>query len=150
MDMRVLGVSLVVGLATGVLFGVAPAITLSRPRPGTLLRGGGQSARGGATLQRTLIAIELALSMVLLVGAGLLTRTLQRITHVDPGFRVEQLIVDAPFSPRMFTRDSNVTGAFRTAAIARLADLPGVTAVTAIDHPPFSGGSSSSGVPSNQ
>ena len=146
MDLRVLTVSLVVGLITGVLFGLAPAITLSRPRPGTLLRGGWQSARGGATLQRALIALELALSMVLLVGAGLLTRTLQRITHVDPGFRVEHLIVDAPSLPRMLARDSNVTSAFRTAAIARLAGLPGVTAVTASDAPPFSGGSSSSGV----
>lgn len=146
MDLRVLGVSLVVGLATGVLFGLAPAITLSRPRPGTLLRGGGQSARGGVTLQRTLIAIELALSMVLLVGAGLLTRTLQRIAHVDPGFRVEHLIVDAPSFPRVVVRDSDITRAFRTAVIARLAGLPGVTAVTASDMAPFSGGSSSSGV----
>ena len=118
MDLRVLSVSLVVGLATGVLFGLAPAITLSRQRPGALLRGGRQSARGGAKLQRTLIAIELALSMVLLVGAGLLTRTLERITHVDAGFRVEHLIVDAPSLSPLVTGDSNITGAFRTAAIA--------------------------------
>ncbi|HEY2375444.1 MAG TPA: ABC transporter permease [Gemmatimonadaceae bacterium] len=146
MDLRVLTVSLVVGLATGVLFGLAPALILSRPRPGMLLRGGGQSARGGVTLQRTLIAIEIALSMVLLVGAGLLTRTLQRITHVDPGFRVEHLIVDFPSFPRVVVRDSNLTRAFQTAVIARLTGLPGVTAVTAGDSPPFSGGSSSSGV----
>ena len=146
MDLRVLTVSLLIGLATGVLFGLAPAITLSRPHPGTLLRGGGQTARGGAILQRTLIAIELALSMVLLVGAGLLTRTLQRITHVDPGFHVEHLIVDSPSLPRVAARDSNVTRAFQTAVIARLAGLPGVTAVTASDAPPFSGGSSSSSV----
>jgi len=146
-DGRVLAVSLFVSLATGVLFGLAPALTLSRSRPGTLLRGGGgQSARGGAALQRTLIAVELALSVVLLVGAGLLTRTLQRISRVDPGFRTEHLIYDQPSLPRVAYRDSNLTRAFQSAVIRRLAALPGVTAVTAGDQPPFSGGSSSSRV----
>src|SRR5262249_38959749 len=89
---------------------------------------------------------ELALSVVLLVGAGLLTRTLRRISQVDPGFRAEHLIVDTPTFPRAASRDSNVTRAFQSAVAARLAALPGVTAVTASDAPPFSGGSSSSRV----
>jgi len=143
-NMRVLAASLAATLVTGLLFGLAPALSLSRARPGSLFRGGGQSARGGATLQRTLIAVELALSVVLLVGAGLLTRTLQRISDVDPGFRADHLIVDTPGFPRVAGRDSNVTRAFRAAALARLAAIPGVTAVTAGDGPPFSGRSSSS------
>jgi putative ABC transport system permease protein len=143
-DLRVLGVSLAATLVTGLLFGLAPALSLSRARPGSLFRGAGQSARGGAALQRTLIAVELALSVLLLVGAGLLTRTLERITKVDPGFRTENLIVDTPGFPRLAGRDSNVTRAFRAAALARLAAVPGVTAVTAGDGPPFSGRSSSS------
>ena len=143
-DTRVLAASLAATLVTGLLFGLAPALHLSRARPGSLFRGGGQSARGGAALQRTLIAVELALSVVLLVGAGLLTRTLQRITKVDPGFRTENLIVDTPGFPRVAGRDTTVTRAFRTAVLARLAALPGVTAVTAGDGPPFSGRSSSS------
>ena len=142
-DMRVLAVSVAATLVTGLFFGLAPALSLSRARPGSLLRGGGQSARGGAVLQRTLIAVELALSVVLLVGAGLLTRSLQRLTEVDPGFRTDKLIVDTPGFPRVAGRDSNVTRAFRTAALARLAAIPGVAAVTAGDGPPFSGRSSS-------
>ena len=142
-DLRVLGASLAATLVTGLLFGLAPAISLSRARPGSLFRGGGQSARGGASLQRTLIAVELALSVVLLVGAGLLTRTLQRITQVDPGFRADHLIVDTPGFPRVAGRDSNVTRAFRSMAVARLAAVPGVVAVTAGDAAPFSGRSSS-------
>lgn len=145
-DLRVLAVSLVTSLVTGLLFGLAPALSLSRARPGILLRGGGQSARGGAALQRTLIAIELALSVMLLVGAGLLTRTLQRITRIDPGFRTDHLIVDSPAFPRVAARDANVTRAFQSAVLARLAALPGVSAVTAGDGPPFSGRSSSSTV----
>ncbi|HEV8217317.1 MAG TPA: ABC transporter permease [Gemmatimonadaceae bacterium] len=143
-DLRVLGASLAATLVTGLLFGLAPALSLSRVRPGSLFRGGGQSARGGAALQRTLIAVELALSVVLLVGAGLLTRTLQRISRVDPGFRTDHLIVDTPGFPRVAGRDTNITRAFRTDVIARLAAIPGVTAVTAADGPPFNGGSSSS------
>ena len=142
-DLRVLGASLGATLVTGLLFGLAPALSLSRARPGSLFRGGGQSARGGATLQRTLIAVELALSVVLLVGAGLLTRTLQRITQVAPGFRTDHLIVDTPGFPRVAGRDSNVTRAFQSAVLARLAAIPGVAAVTASDGPPFSGRSSS-------
>jgi predicted permease len=142
-DMRVLGASIAATLVTGLLFGLAPAGNLSRTRPGSLFRGGGQSARGGAGLQRTLIAIELALSVVLLVGAGLLTRTLQRIAQVDPGFRTDHLIVDTPGFPRVPSRDSNLTRAFQSAVLARLAAVPGVAAVTAADGPPFSGRSSS-------
>src|SRR5262249_10721604 len=85
-------------------------------------------------------------SVVLLVGAGLLTRTLQRISQVDPGFRTEHLVVDAPSFPRVAYRDSNLSRAFQPAVIARLAALPGVTAVTAADGPPFSGYASSSPV----
>ena len=142
-DPRVLGASVVATLVTGLLFGLAPAVSLSRARPGSLFRGGGQSARGGAALQRTLIAVELALSVVLLVGAGLLTRTLQRITQVNPGFRTDNLIVDTPGFPRVPGRDTNVTRAFQAAVVARLAGLPGVISVTAGDGPPFSGRSSS-------
>lgn len=145
-DLRVLGAALVAALMTGALFGLAPAATVMRSRPGTLLHGGGQSARGGAVLQRTLIAVELSLSVVLLIGAGLLARTLQRITDVDPGFRAEHLIVDLPSFPRLASRDSTATRAFQSVVMARLAALPGVTGVTAGDAPPFSGRSSSSTV----
>ena len=145
-DMRVLAVAVVVSLVTGVVFGLAPATTLGRSRPGLLLRGGGQSARGGARVQRTLIAVELALSVVLLVAAGLLTRTLQRITRVDPGFRTDHLIVDRPALPRAASRDTTIVRAFQQTLIDRVAALPGVTAVTATDAPPFSGGSSSTAV----
>lgn len=143
-NLRVLGASLAATLVTGLLFGLAPAAHLSRARPGSLFRGGGQSARGGAALQRTLIAVELSLSVVLLVGAGLLTRTLQRISRVDAGFRTDHLIVDTPGFPRVAGRDTNVTRAFRSAVLARLAAIPGVVAVTAGDALPFSGNSSSS------
>jgi putative ABC transport system permease protein len=145
-DLRVLGVALVVSLVTGVVFGLAPALTLSRARPGLALRGTGQSQRGGVRIQRTLIAVELALSVVLLVAAGLLTRTLQRITQVDAGFRTDHLIVDTPALPQGLSRDTTIVRAFEATIIARVAAMPGVIAVTAGDAPPFSGHSSSTAV----
>jgi predicted permease len=143
-DLRVLGASLAASLATGVLFGLAPALTLSSARPGVLLRAGGQSARGRGALQRTLIAVELGLSVILLVGAGLLARTLQRITDVDPGFRSANLIVDQPSLSRATSSDSLVTRQFNADVVTRLAALPGVTGVTAASAPPFSNNSTSS------
>ena len=144
-DVRVLGASLAAALATGMLFGLAPALTLSGAPLGALLRGGGgQSARGRGALQRVLIAVELALSVILLVGAGLLARTMQRITDVDPGFRAANLIVDEPAFSRAASSDTLVTRPFHAEVVARLTALPGVTAVTAASAPPFSNNFTSS------
>jgi predicted permease len=145
-DARVLAASLAATLATGVVFGLAPALALSTTHPAALLRGAGQSARGRGALQRTLIATELALSVILLVGAGLLARTLLRITAVNPSFRAENLIVDSPTFPRAASRDSVSTRRFHADVATRLAALPGVVGVTAADAPPFSNSSSSSSI----
>jgi len=90
---------------TGVLFGLAPALTLSGAAPGLLIRRGGQTVRGRGRLQRVMIATELALSMVLLVGAGLLSRSLAKVTAVDPGFRPDHLLSVRLSFPRGTLRD---------------------------------------------
>ena len=73
-DARVLAAALAVSCATGLVFGIVPALLLSRSDEGVGLRLGGQSARGRGRSQRILIACEVALSMVLLVGAALLVQ----------------------------------------------------------------------------
>ena len=145
MDLRVLGAALVISTITGVLFGLAPALVSAGTGPATVLRAGaGQSARGRGALQRGLVALELALSVVLLVGAGLLTRSLEKITAVDPGFRSDHLLVVRTSLPRPVATDSARVLRFYDGLATRLRAVPGVKAVTFGSQPPFNGGSSSS------
>lgn len=141
-DARVLLVTLVAATVTGVVFGLAPMLTLSEHGPAALLRAG-QSTRGRGGLQRIMVAAELALSVVLLIGAGLLSRSLQKLTVVDPGFRSDNMLaVRLSFADPF--RDTVQLRQFYTDASARLAATPGIVAVTAASNLPFTGGSSSS------
>lgn len=147
MDLRVLGAALVLTVTTGVLFGIAPAFVSGSTGPASLLRvGAGQTARGRASLQRGLVALELALSVVLVVGAGLLMRSLEKITAVDPGFRADHLLVVRTSLPRPVATDSARVVRFYDGLGTRLRAIPGVKAVTFGTQPPFNGGSSSSSI----
>jgi len=146
-DLRVLGAALVVATATGLLFGLAPALVSAGTGPASVLRvGTGQSARGRGALQRGLVALELALSVVLLVGAGLLTRSLDKITSVNPGFRTDHLLVVRTSLPAPLARDSARVVRFYDGLTARIPSVPGVVAMTLASQPPFNGGSSSTTV----
>jgi predicted permease len=141
-DGRILGVTLAVATVTGLLFGLAPALTLAESGPATLLRSG-QTVRGRGRLQRAMIAAELALSVVLLIGAALLSRSLEKLSGVDPGFRADHLLAVRLSFANPF-QDTTALRAFYTDAMARLAAVPGVVGVTAASNVPFTGGSSSS------
>jgi putative ABC transport system permease protein len=93
-DRRVLGFALVVSVLTGVIFGLAPAWQASRGEIGDVLKEGGRSSvvSGGRRLRSALLIGEVALSIVLLVGATLLVRSFFRITSVDPGFRADEVL----------------------------------------------------------
>jgi putative ABC transport system permease protein len=142
LDGRVLGAAVFVTIATGIIFGLAPAITLSQARPARLLRSG-SATRGGGALQRSLVATELALCVVLLVGAGLLTRSLRQLSTVDPGFRSDRLLT-VQLSRARYWEDSAGVTAFYRDVIPRIATIPGVGGVTAASEVPFTGRSSSS------
>jgi predicted permease len=144
LDLRVLAVTAVSAIATGIAFGLVPALATSAAGPASLLRAGGQSAAGRGLLQRLLIATELGLSVVLLVGAALLSRSLAKLTSVDPGFRTENLLVVRLSLPAS-TFDSASRVGFYDEAQRRLAGLAGVAGVTAAgDGVPFTGNHSSS------
>ena len=143
-DPRALGAALAVSCATGLIFGIVPALLLSRSDDGVGLRLGGQSARGRGRSQRILIACEVALSMVLLVGAALLVQSFARINAVDPGFRTERLLVAQLRLPQPQLSDSIRVRALARDMLARVRALPGVTNAAMTTTPPFSGGSSSS------
>ena len=95
LDFRVLSFTFVIALATGVLFGLAPAVQTSRF---DLNRGLRESGRGssagpvGTRLRSVLVASQLAVALVLLTGAGLLLHSFDRLRHVDPGFRADHVL----------------------------------------------------------
>lgn len=141
-DARVLAAATLVTIATGIVFGLAPALTLARTGAARLLRSASATRSGGA-LQRSLVATELALCVVLLVAAGLLTRSLQRLSAVDPGFRTEGLLTVRLSLSRYWEDSIGVTGFYRD-VVPRIAAVPGVVGVTATSEVPFTGRSSSS------
>src|SRR4029453_13822667 len=93
-DGRVLVFSLLLSVLTGVLFGLAPAAYAGRGGVLGVLKGGGRSSRGtgGRWTRTVLLVTEVALSIVLLVGATLLLRSFARLTNVDPGFQPERAL----------------------------------------------------------
>jgi predicted permease len=152
-DARILGVALAVSIGFALLFTIAPALVLSRVR----LAGTAAAARvvrgGRGRLQQTLIVAELALATLLLLGAGLLTRTMHRLATVDPGFSPEGLIaVRVSPSSGKFTDSNNPSGvnARIAAYYAGLSDalrrIPGVQDVATAAVMPFSGDAGSNEV----
>jgi putative ABC transport system permease protein len=143
-DTRVLAAALAVSCATGLLFGIVPALLLSQSSANAGLRLDGQSTRGRGRSQKILIACEVAVSMVLLVAAGLLVQSFEKISSVDLGFRAERLLVVQLRLPQPQYADSIRVRALCRDILSRVGALPGVASVAVTTTPPFSGGSSSS------
>jgi putative ABC transport system permease protein len=92
LDGRVLAFTVVLSLVTGLLFGLVPALQLARANPGETLKDAARGSSGlGRSLRRGLVALEMALAVVLLVGAGLMLRSFDRLQRVDLGFRADHL-----------------------------------------------------------
>jgi putative ABC transport system permease protein len=138
-DLRVLGFTLLITLVTGLLFGLLPALRFSRTDLNVSLkeggRGGGFHGRG---LRNALMVSEVALAIVLLVGAGLLIRSFAKLLDVDPGYRAENLLTARLALPPRY-RDNAQRAQFYERILQRLAALPGVTAVGATSHLPLTG-----------
>jgi len=142
-DIRVLALALGLSLATAVGFGLAPVVRAMRHDPARSLRG--ERAQAGGRGLLALVGIQSALAVLLLAGAGLLVRTVGALGAVDPGFATEQrlsfgvALPDARYSPERGE-------AWFEELRARIAALPGVTAVEATTVLPLSGQSSSNSV----
>jgi putative ABC transport system permease protein len=93
-DARVLGFTLAVSIATGILFGLAPALRASKTDLNDSLKEGGRSSAPGSRhrTRSTLVVVEVALALVLLVSAGLMMNTVIRVLHADPGFHPNHLL----------------------------------------------------------
>lgn len=145
-DYRVLVFAAGLSIITGLLFGLAPSLQLASLRPTSLMRGSGQSVAGRGRLQGVLVAGQLGLSVVLLVCSGLLVKSLLNLTSTDPGFRADHMIVARLVLPPGIGSDTARRRVFFESAIARVAALPGVEAVSASSSTPFDGSYSSSSV----
>lgn len=138
----VLGFSFLTSVACGVLFGLLPALQSSRSRPNESLREGerGSTANRGRT-RSALVVAEIGLSLVLLVGAGLLFRSFARLMEVNVGFDPDHLLTFNLGLPS--STDTARQLAFYQQVVERLQALPGVEAVGAVSRLPLSGGNSS-------
>jgi predicted permease len=141
-DGRVLEFAIVISLLTGVLFGVLPAWRASKQDPATALGDNGRGATGGRgqyRLQSTLVIAETAIGLVLLVGAGLLIRSFDRILKVDPGFSPQHMLTFRLAVPgKRFTVERRTQ--LVQQVVARMQQVPGVHAATAAFPMPLTEG----------
>lgn len=142
LDGRVLLATLLLSLVTAVVFGLAPAVQGAAADPAEALRAGGRTAGVGRARQRFRVALvvsEVALSVVLLVGAGLALHSLVRLTAVDPGFDADgQLTFSVVMSPRKYPTAPSMA-AFAQRLSDQLASMPGVEHAGSTTHLPLSG-----------
>ncbi|HUG39332.1 MAG TPA: ABC transporter permease [Longimicrobiales bacterium] len=140
LDGGVLLFALGITLLTALLFGLAPAIRGGRQSPGAAMREGGRGGAGGrraSRLRAGLIVAEVALAVVLVAGAGLMIRSFERLTAVDPGFRPEGVLTAQLALPSRDYRDVAAVAAFHAELAARLGALPGVVSVSGASDLPL-------------
>jgi len=138
-DMRVLAFTLVTAAMTGLFFGLAPALQLSRRAPAMVLREDVRTSSGRAPLRALLVVGELAVALVLLTGAGLLIRSFVLVQRVDPGFKTDRVLT---FQARMegpAYQKAPARIAFVNGVVERLKTLPGVTDAAASSYAPIVG-----------
>jgi len=146
LDAWVLGFTLLVSLATGVVAGLAPAWRLTRANLNDALKlglGRTDADTGGGRLRSVLVVSEVALSLVLLIGSGLLIRSLWMLRRVDPGMDTHNVLtMYLPVSNSRFATPAAQTAYFDQ-VLRRVQALPGVESAGAIDSLPLDGGGSS-------
>ena len=128
-DWRVLGFTLAASVLTGVLFGLVPALQVSRPDVQETIRETGRGASGShrqSRFRKALIVVEVALSVVLLAGAGLLFRSFMRLQAVDAGFKSEQVLTAKLTPSGLNFPNQAARGEFYNKVLQKLSTVPGV------------------------
>ena len=144
MNMTVLLWTLGVSILTGIIFGLAPALHISRLNLNDSLKEGGKSESGQASgsrrLRSALVVSEIALAVVLLASAGLLIRSFIRLQQVDRGFNTDNILTMVIRLPdAKYPQDAQVV-AFFNQALEKLRQLPAVRSVGMVNHLPLYGG----------
>ena len=137
---EVLGFALVVSMLTGVLFGVAPALMESKAPPADALRSGARTTAGGASLlQRGLVVLQAALSVVLLVAAGLFAQSLGKLEHTDMKLESKNRYIVYFSAQTASYKDVEMPALYRTLE-ERFHAIPGVVKVGISTYTPMEGG----------
>jgi predicted permease len=140
-DLRVLGFAALLGACAAFLFGTVPALLASRGAINPLLSGAARTSPARRRLAGTVIMIEVAMTAMLLVAGGLLTRSYSRLLTVDPGFETEGLAtveVRLPPSRYPWSEPAKRVAFFRS-GLEQLEAVPGIGAVSAVSRLPFPG-----------
>jgi putative ABC transport system permease protein len=138
----VLGFTLLVSIGTGIIFGLIPAMQVSHSSLGETLKETGRgttSGRGGRAVRAGLVVAEVAISLVLLVGAGLLLRSFVKLMNEDLGIRPEGVQTMQVWLPESRYPDIKRVVNFYRDVIARVSTIPGVQSATAANFVPLSG-----------
>jgi putative ABC transport system permease protein len=139
-DLKVLGFTFLVSVATGLIFGLAPAVQATRFNQIDTLKEGGRDAAtggGGKRLRGLLVMAEVAISLVLLIGAGLLINSFLRLRNVDPGFRADNLLTMKVVLPDAKYETMERRSVFYTDLINRVQSLAGVRSAAVTTNLPL-------------
>jgi len=149
LDVRVLLFVFGVTFFTGVLFGLAPALSTARENLVESLKEGSQRAGSNLSTQKTrnaFLVSQIALALVLVVAAGLLTRTLYHLLAVNPGFRAEHSLTFELSLPAAKYSDQTHIVSFYQQALGKLRSIPGVQAAGVTELVPLGGATESTGI----
>jgi predicted permease len=141
-DASILAFSFGLSLLTGIVFGLAPALQSSHPDLNETLKEGGRSSAGGAghRLRSALVMTEIALAVVLLVGAGLMMKSLLRLLQSNVGFNPENVLTMSVTLPAGKYTDGGKQVGFYERLNERLHSLPGIVGVGTVNVLPLQGG----------
>ena len=143
-DGYVLGFTMLVSVLTGLLFGLVPSLQASRPDLNETLKEGARGSTGGIGRQRVrsiLVVTEVALTQMLLIGAGLMIKSFYSLQQVNPGFNADRILtMQVTLPPVKYAEDTQIT-AFYEQALKRIEALPGVQAASAATSLPLTGNS---------
>ena len=140
LDLRVLGFTLAITLLTGLIFGAVPALQTSRIDLNDTLKEGGRGNSGARSRARSLLVVsEIAMSLVLLVGAGLMIQSFLRLRRVNIGLNPKNVLTATLSLPRAKYTDNDQRAAFFKQLVERLRTLPGVEAASATRTLPLGG-----------
>ena len=133
--------TMTVSMLTGIVFGLVPALQSARTAVNDVLKAGGKgSITSGSRLRRGLVVAEVALSLMLFIGAGLLIKSFWQLSKVNPGFNPDHLLTLHVVLPeKKYAEDDQVIHFYKQAP-ELLASLPGVQSVSAVNRLPISGG----------
>jgi putative ABC transport system permease protein len=142
LDGWVLGFSLLISIATGLIFGLVPALQASRPDLNDALKEGSRGASGSLRSNRTrsvFVIAEVAICLVLLIGAGLMMKSFSRLLNVSPGFNPENVLsVNVALSGSRYRDGASVSGFYKQ-TLERLSALPGVQSASIVTALPMAG-----------